>query len=89
MPTTTTAPVSAPFLSLEDRLFAWDADETTRCADAFVRHAVRGDEVVERKAIPFRLPEAPGSYARFGGETVVVRANDLALTIAARLHVAA
>jgi hypothetical protein len=78
----------APFLSLEDRLFAWDADESTRCADAFVRQELRGNVEVERKPIPLRVPDAPGSYARFGGETVVVRANDLALTIAARLRAA-
>jgi hypothetical protein len=87
------APASA-FLGLEDRLFAWDADESTRCADAFVRAslhlegAMRTRTVEERAPIPFRLPDAPGSYARRGGETIVVRANDLALAMAVRLRAA-
>jgi len=88
MPTTTRPAVHTAFLSLEQRLFAWDADESTRCADAFVRQALRGDVEVERKPIPLRVPDAPGSYARLGGETVIVRANDLALTMAARLRAA-
>ena len=88
-----TAAVSA-FLGLEGRLFAWDADESTRCADAFVRASLylepstKPRAADERSPIPFRLPEAPGTYARRGGETIVVRANDLALAIAVRLRAA-
>jgi hypothetical protein len=88
-----TAAASA-FLGLEDRLFAWDADESTRCADAFVRASLytsdgaRARAPEERSAIPFRLPDAPGTYARRGGETIVVRANDLALAMAVRLRAA-
>lgn len=88
-----TLAVSA-FLGLEDRLFAWDADESTRCADAFVRAslhlegAMKTRTAEERAPIPFRLPDAPGSYARRGGETIVVRANDLALAMAVRLRAA-
>jgi hypothetical protein len=86
--------LASAFLGLEDRLFAWDADESTRCADAFVRaslyfeNATRPRATEERSPIPFRVPEAPGSYARRGGETIVVRANDLALAMAVRLRAA-
>jgi hypothetical protein len=86
--------LASAFLGLEDRLFAWDADESTRCADAFVRDSLHLETSTkarakeERAPIPFRLPEAPGSYARRGGETIVVRANDLALAMAVRLRAA-
>ena len=92
-PNPCTAAVSA-FLGLEDRLFAWDADESTHRANAFVRASLyiegstkpRANDV--RSPIPLRLPAAPGSYARRGGETTVVRANDLALAMAVRLRAA-
>ncbi len=78
------------FSELETRLFAWDADESTRSADAFVRGEVRGVPVAigrdttKRYPLPFRVPALPGSYARMGGETVVVRSNDAALALALR-----
>jgi hypothetical protein len=83
--------VFSAFIGLEDRLFAWDADRSTRCADAFVRAAFHIDSAVEARAaapIPFRLPAAPGSYAVFGGETTFVSSNDVALALAVRLRAA-
>jgi hypothetical protein len=80
------------FLGLEDRLFAWDADESTRCADAFVRDALHIESDARPRpvtAIPFRVPAAPGSYAVFGGETTFVSSNDVALAFAVRLRAAA
>jgi len=79
------------FLGLEAGLFAWDADESTRRADAFVRSAMNLESSVPMRAtapIPFRLPAAPGSYAVFGGETTFVSSNDVALAFAVRLRAA-
>jgi hypothetical protein len=79
------------FLDLEERLFAWDADESTRRADTFVRSAMHIESAAKPRpvaAIPFRLPAAPGSYAVFGGETTFVSSNDLALAFAVRLRAA-
>ncbi|HET6582162.1 MAG TPA: hypothetical protein VFG69_01920 [Nannocystaceae bacterium] len=78
------------FIAVEERLFAWDSDESTRRADAFVRSAMHLDPMPPRPAnvLPFRVPEAPGSYAVFGGETVFVSSNDVALAFAVRLRAA-
>lgn len=83
-----TSIISNDFSELETRLFAWDADDSTRSADAFVRGEVRGipiargRDVTERYPLPFRVPALPGSYARLGGETVILRSNDAALALA-------
>jgi hypothetical protein len=83
------------FLGLEERLFAWDADRTARMADEFMcasmwtapRTKQRKTEKVRRMILG--VPDAPGGYACLGGETTVVRANDLALAMAVRLRTAA
>lgn len=66
---------------LETALFGWDADLATRQADAFVRGEVRQLSPVRGGSV-CDPPEFPGAYAKRGGETVVVRANDAALALA-------
>lgn len=66
---------------LECALFAWDADAATRRADTFVRGAYRHLQPV-RPERAIALPAYPGGYARRGGETVILRANDAALALA-------
>lgn len=85
---------ASAFLGLEAGLFAYDADEATRLADEFVvasmwqppRLRQRKTEKVRRMILG--VPDAPGGYACMGGETTVVRANDLALAMAVRLRAA-
>lgn len=65
---------------LESALFCWDADSTTHRADAFVRAAFRPLAVV--RSIAPAVPPFDGTYSHKGGETVVVRSNDVALALA-------
>ncbi len=67
---------------LETALFGWDADAATRQADAFVRGEVRQLAPGNCGGSVCAPPEFPGSYAKRGGETVIVRANDAALALA-------
>jgi hypothetical protein len=67
---------------LEAQLFSFDAGATTRRADEFVRSGVRA--MTSGRARAIRIPELPGGYLHVGGESTIVRANEVALTLATR-----
>lgn len=67
---------------LETQLFAFDAGASTRRADEFVRSGVRAMSPSRARAI--RIPDLPGGYLHIGGESTIVRANEVALTLATR-----
>jgi hypothetical protein len=90
--------ITTDFADLETRLFAYEESASTRAADAFVRLEVLGALAQRRRCGTDRYPVAvlrlpavpvvPGSYARMGGETTIVRSNDAALALARRSHAA-
>lgn len=67
---------------LESALFGWDAEAATRKANAFVRAASGRLTLAPRIAAAPPVPERGRTYARLGGDTVIVRANELALALA-------
>lgn len=84
MSATVRTPIIRDYSDLETELFAWDPNETTRRADAFIRATLRPGKSAKRTVFSLTppMPEMPGSYTRQGGETVVIRANDAALVLA-------
>lgn len=67
---------------LEAELFAFDAGDSTRRANEFARSSVRSMRPARARAI--QIPELPGCYMHLGGESTILRANEVALTLATR-----
>lgn len=73
---------------LESALFGWDAEAATRRANAFVHAAIGRVTLAPRVAAAPSVPEIGSTYARLGGDTVIVRANDVAVTLAVQSRAA-
>ncbi len=86
MPATVRTPIIHDYSDVETELFAWDPNESSRRADAFIRATLRPTKSPQRviSSLTPPMPKTPGSYAFQGGETLVIRANDAALVLGRR-----